>query len=366
MIENHDSGKESPFSQLIYGKKDGEDDNEFILEKLVLEGFTRCNQRKYIFFNDRKFVQSRIIIVNLWGLCAENQKDRLANQLLSGIMDVESLMSICDKEICLNTKHPSREMVKQPILKFMEAWEESVETSAGINEEQPCKIPSQMAMYGKADPRNANLTPMEAWIVKQCYLPGHQTSMAHKNWYKEEDLLHYFGAKFPRVPARRYALGWFFNSQHHFQRSLMSAVNRARTFFTKDIETRRMLPPHSGLSQCHIDQIQFRLDIPPGDKATRSEIKRLRKEKNPREAALIGITQTICYDMLMKRMEYIKCCMDARRLSNQQGWGDTPAAIICFSADRGRWVGSDHSIHTYLSFISEYQSLNNSDATGKR
>lgn len=311
IINQLDPAKESHLSLALWESTDGEMEGESdLLDRIIIETFVEKNPRGYLFFNEKRFVQSRLIAVDLTRFMGN---DSFYTSMASGVRSVEDLMKI-GEETTMDVRAPTIEMVKQPILSYLDHWEQSVEQSLiGCRDHPPNKAitPSTMVIYGKACPTNANLTAMECLLLKVFYVAPKAADAHTSDWYREEKLLD----KIPHIDSLHgfphVLYGWFFNSTNHLRRCLLDALRRSRQWFiSNDPDLASQLPRGNGIGEVHLEYMALDLE-PSTEKTTGINADRMRG--NGRGAACFGITAEISKDFTLKRLIYIHCASIARK-----------------------------------------------------
>lgn len=321
----------------------------------------------YIFFNEKKFVQSRLIAVNLTQFYEKDGQNGFLNTISRETPNVESMMNI-GQSIDIDLHSPILCMVKQPIIVFLDSWESVAETTLWPSSGQfsPTSVmPSTMSIYSKPRKDNANLSAMEAMILKVFYIPPMSPDLQSSSWYKEEELLKSLPEN-ANLPDITYA--WFFNSTEHLKRCLLDAVKRARLFYSSSgpSNLRECLPAGSGLTQLHIDHIKFEMDP---SSSTRTKIEGKRESGNLRKAAIYGLTSSIAQDMVLKRLLYVKCAKKAKEIQQESNMYGEAKLCIFYAASQAKLYHlgfRERDIPTFLEFMADNPYLQSEPTTTKR
>lgn len=313
--------------------------------------------RDYIFFNEKKFVQSRLVLVDLSDI---DQTTSLYRILQDGVMDIKELMKI-HPEMHVKLTDPILPMVKQPIIEQMDQWEERISEMNGESEKTAARWPSPLLIYGPPHPGNLNLTPLEAYIVKICYLPGCDPNQKSSSWYKEESLLRDLVCS-AKIPVRRednsielvsqksaIKLGWLFNSVHSFEKTLRTAVKRAHFFLQCQENQQHPLPPNGGLLAEHVNKIKLCVHPP-----SQSEVYKLinsTRNKKSRQAAVIGVNKYVLSDFLRRRLEYIISSKKALRAYVGRQLSEQFAVIMVYAAYNGKYIDTKKHQDNFWTFL---------------
>ena len=319
-------GTTSYLSEFLFESEYERDEKRYFLEKLILNCFTCWNKRGYIYYNEKKFVQSRIVLIDLSMFVGANKMDHLFHQLLDGVLNVDLLMDLHESaNFSVNVDQPVLQMLKPSFLVDIEQWEESNTMVREGNSIGSNAWPSPLCMYGPISSLNAGLTPIEAWIVKTCYIPGSPVILESNDWYQEEGLLALHELPKPDDPDGKIQLrlGWFFNSINDFKGKLISALSCARKHFERHGLVDKELPLICGLYQEHVNHIKFAVPLMLDDEDMCSKVTILRNDGKERVAAIYGIDEINLRELLNKRLEYLRsahlilnyCQRKGRRMS---------------------------------------------------